>query len=62
MLGRLAWRGFSLLFDLVSFVAVVGIAAIRDGAFLSKPSEEDKTEFTLGTSDQYSKLDLILHM
>jgi hypothetical protein len=48
MLGQLAWRGFSFGYGLFNLVLMAGIAAINDGAFTKRTSENEKRELGAG--------------
>jgi hypothetical protein len=48
MLGQLAWRAFGIGYGFFNLVVMVGIAAIRDGALMKRPSESEKKELGIG--------------
>lgn len=50
MLGEIVWRGFSFAYGMFHLLSLVGVAAIRDGAFTKKMSADEKKELELGMS------------
>jgi hypothetical protein len=50
MLGQLLFRAFGFGYGLFNLVLMVGIAAIRDGAFTKRTSENGKSELSAGMS------------
>lgn len=60
MLGEIVWRGFSLLYGFVSWIAMVARAVIREGAFTKKMDEEEKRQLAAGTADlSWSSIQLL---
>lgn len=48
MLGKLVWHVFAFAFGVFNLVVMVGIAALRDGAFAKRESDNKKKELASG--------------